>query len=756
MELHPARHLVCLAVLAALAAPVRAQGAAPDIEGRIDALLRRMTVEEKVGQLTQHDGVKPETLELVKQGKLGSLLNVIGADATNAVQRVAVEQSRLKIPVIFGYDVIHGYRTIFPVPLAGACSFDLPLLTASERVAAKEAAAGGIKWVFAPMVDIARDPRWGRIVEGAGEDPFLGAQVAAARVRGFQGERVSDPDSVVACAKHFAAYGAAEGGRDYNTVDISEQLLREVYLPPFKAAVDAGVRTFMAAFNDLNGVPAHANHHLLGDILRGEWGFGGLVVSDYNAVHELVIHGVAADDAEAARKALSAGIDMDMVDDAYRDSLPALLESGRVPMAALDQAVRRVLRLKLEAGVFDAPYADKQREAAQTFTAEGLAVSRKLAQESMVLLKNEGGLLPIGAGKTLAVIGPLADDKAAQLGPWSGDGQAKDAVTPLEGLRARFGEKAVVHVKGCDLESYPDRRAGGPAPAPESATGARSVAPGRGRTSLDDAVEAAKRADVVLLFMGELADMSGEAATRSFLDFPGAQQQLMEAIVATGKPVALIVESGRPLDLRWANERIPAILQAWFPGSQAGHAIADLLSGDVSPSGRLVVSWPRSVGQIPIYYNHRNTGRPPTPGRWDTGHQDETIEPLYPFGHGLTYTQFRYGAVTVSTPRLAATDTLRVSAEIENTGTVAGTEVVQLYVRNRVGPTSRPVRELKGFARVTLAPGERRRVELSVPANELGSYDPAMKWVVPAGTYDVWIAPDASRGSHATFLVAGP
>ncbi len=735
-----ARRLVSLAVLLSLATPALSNEPERGIERRIDDLVRQMTIQEKVGQLTQHDRARRGTLDLVRQGKVGSLLNVIGAANTNAVQRVSVEQSRLKIPVIFGYDVIHGYRTIFPVPIASACSFDLPLITRAERIAAKEAAASGIKWTFGPMVDIARDPRWGRIVEGAGEDPYHGSVIAAARVRGFQGLGIADAESVVACAKHFVAYGAAEGGRDYNGADISEALLREVYLPPFKAAVGAGVGTVMASFQDLNGVPATANRHTLTEILRGEWGFAGFVVSDYDAVQELIAHGVAAGQAEAGFKALTAGVDMDMVDDVYRRALPGLIASGKLSMRTLDEAVRRVLRLKLEAGLFERPYTDLARQRTDIFTPQHLHVARTLAQESMVLLKNDGELLPLKkATRTVAVIGPLADDKAAQLGPWAADGQAKDAVTPLEGIQARLGDKEVLYAKGCDLVSYvAPSAASGPAPAP---------------ASFDEAVRIAKRADVVLLFLGELADMSGEAASRAFLDLPGTQQQLMEAVVATGRPVVLILESGRPLDLRWAKENVPAILQAWYPGSQAGHAIADILSGDAAPSGRLTVSWPRSVGQIPIYYNHRNTGRPAAPGRWKTGYLDESREPLFPFGHGLGYTQFRYGEVTVSTPTLSSGDELRVSAEIENVGAAAGTEVVQLYVRNRVGPTSRPIRELKGFSRLTLAPGERKKVAFSVRARDLGSYDAGMRWTVPLGSYDVWIAPSSAAGTRGTFQV---
>ena len=753
--MHRFRSLWVVAIVCCAALPAFAQQAAsPEIERKVDSLLRQMTLEEKAGQLTQFAGSNPETLEMIKQGKVGSLLGVLGAENANEVQRAAVEHSRLHIPLILGFDVIHGYRTIFPVPLASAGSFDMPLIEQAERVAAKEATASGVKWVFAPMVDIARDPRWGRIVEGAGEDPYLGSQVAAAKVRGFQGKSMADPESVVACVKHYVAYGAVEGGRDYNTVDISEQLLREVYLPPFHAAVNAGVGTVMSAFQDLNGVPASANHHTLTDILRDEWKFNGFVVSDWGATHELIAHGVAADDAQATLKALTAGVDMDMVDGAYLNNIPALVKSGRLPISVVDEAVRRVLRVKFEAGLFDHPYADPAREKTDILTPESLQTARKLAQESMVLLQNKGDLLPLSSSKMVAVIGPLADDKASQLGPWAGDGQAKDAVTPLEGIIAKVGKNHVIYAKGVDIPPYENGLAAGvAAPAPSSATGVTGAGTESKPASIEDAVDAANKADVVLLFVGELAGMSGEASSRSTLDFPGDQMKLIDAVLATGKPVVLAIESGRPLDIRWAPNRAQAIIQAWFLGVQAGNAIADVVFGAASPSGRLDLSWPRSVGEIPTYYNHRSTGRPTSPDRWHTGYLDQSATPLYPFGYGLTYTTFSYSNPKVETPKISADGELRVSAEIRNTGTREGTEVVQLYVHDRVAPTSRPVRELKRFERVTLAPGASKTVEFTVKASDLGSYDPSMQWVVPGGTCDVWVAPDSASGIQGTFEV---
>jgi beta-glucosidase len=724
-----------------------------EIEQRVNALLQKMTLEEKAGQITQIAGMNSHTAEMIKQGRVGSILGVLGAENVNVAQRAAIENSRLKIPLIIGYDVIHGYRTVFPVPLASAGSFDPQLIEQSERVAAKEATASGVKWTFAPMVDIARDPRWGRIVEGAGEDPYLGAVVAAARVRGFQGNNIADPQSVVACAKHFVAYGAVEGGRDYNTVDISEALLREVYLPPFHAAVDAGVGTLMSAFNDLNGVPATANHHTLTDILRDEWKFNGFVVSDYSSVHELIAHGVAADDSQASFKALTAGVDMDMADDDYERFIPELVKSGKLPEGVVDEAVRRVLRVKIKAGLFEHPYADPAREKTDILTAESLQTERKMAQESMVLLQNNNDVLPLKKEQTVAVIGPLADDKASQLGSWAGNGQAKDAVTPLEGIVAKLGTGHVLYAKGVDIPPFEKGLAAGvAAPAPTSATGAAGVETSNKPASIEDAVSAANKADTVILFVGELAGMTGEASSRASLDLPGDQMKLISAVLATKKPVVLVLESGRPLNISWAPEQVPAIIQAWFLGVQAGNAIADVLFGDASPSGHLPLSWPRSVGQIPVYYNHKNTGRPSAPDRWHTGYLDLTKEPVYPFGYGLTYTKFKFSGIKAD-PSISKDGTLHVSAEIENAGKREGTEVVQLYVHDRVAPTSRPVRELKGFQRVTLAPGEHKNIEFTVQAHDLGSYDPDMHWVVPVGTYDAWVAPDSASGVAGTFEV---
>jgi beta-glucosidase len=730
---------------------------AAETERTVETLLQRMTLEEKIGQLSQYTSATPETLKLVREGKVGSLFNVTGAENTNAAQRIAMEQTRLKIPLLFGYDVIHGYRTIFPVPLATAGSFDPTMIEEIERVAAHESTAAGVKWVFAPMVDIARDPRWGRMVEGPGEDPYLASVVAAARVRGFQGHNIADSQSVIACAKHFAAYGAVEGGREYNTAQTGERLLREVYLPPFQAAVREDVGTIMAGLHDIDGVPATANSHLLTDILRGEWQFHGVVDSDYDAVKNLIVHGIAASEQEAAFKALTAGVDMDMADGAYRALLS--LPSSKLPTKFIDDAVRRVLRLKLEAGLFQHPYTDPEREHVAELTPENLQLARRAAQESMILLKNQNELLPLNKSlKTVAVIGPLADDKSDQLGSWAAQGRAADAITPLEGIKAKLPQAKVIYVKGVDIPSFehPAARTAAEAPAPATATGVGRVTTTAGPAGIAEAVEAARKADATILFLGELAEMTGEASSRAFLDFPGRQQELLEQVVGTGKPVVLVIESGRPLDIRWANNHVPAIVQAWYPGVQAGNAIADILFGDAAPTARLPLTWPRSVGQIPLYYNHHNTGRATSPDRYHTGYIDESSSPLFPFGYGLTYTTFRYSNVEILTPSVASSGTLKVRADIENTGRQSGTEVVQLYVHDRSAPTARPVRELKSFQRISLRPGEKKTVAFSVDANDLGSYDLQMHWVVPSGTYDVWIAPNSAEGLKGAFEVSNP
>jgi beta-glucosidase len=702
------------------------------IDQRIDDLLSRMTLDEKVGQLVQFSGFTADSTAAVSQGRVGSIFNVIGAENTNRIQHIAVEQSRLGIPLLFGLDVIHGYRTVFPIPLATAASWDPALVTSIEAIAAREARASGVHWTFAPMIDIARDPRWGRIIEGAGEDPYLGAVMAAARVRGFQGDDLAAPDHILACLKHYVGYGAAVAGRDYNSADMSEHTLREIYLPPYRAGVDAGAGSVMSAFNLLNGVPASADTFTISHILRGEWGFDGFIVSDWNSIGELIPHGYAADARDAARLAFGAGVDMDMMSGSYGAQLADLVRTKVIPEAALDAAVRRVLRAKFKLGLFDHPYTDPAIEKAVILRDDHVAAARDAARRSMVLLKNDGGLLPVAAtARSIAVIGPLADDQPDLLGGWSGQGRPGDVVTVLAGIRHRAGANVTVtHAKG-------------------------STVTGTERSGFAEAVDVARRADLVIVVVGERADETGEAASRASLDLPGVQQQLVEAVAAVGKPVVAVVMSGRPLAIAWLAEHVPAILQAWHPGIQGGNAVADVLWGDSNPSGKLPVSFPRSVGQVPIYYNHEMTGRPATRDRFTSKYLDVPTTPLYPFGYGLSYTTFKYGDLALSADTIAADGTISVSATVTNTGKVAGVEVAQLYIRDVVASVVRPIRELKGFTRVSLKPGEQQTVRFTLGPRELGFYNQEMRWVVEPGVFQVWIGGSSAEGLEGRFVVRG-
>ncbi len=728
----------CLTVLPAALVlcvvwPLSAQR--PAAEPKIDSLLARMTLEEKLGQLNQlsvDNQPTPEQLELVRKGLVGSFLNLTGAAATRDAQHIAVTESRLRIPLIFGHDVIHGYRTIFPIPLGEAASWDPDAVEAAARVAAREAAAAGLHWTFAPMVDIARDPRWGRIAEGSGEDPYLGSAMAAARVRGFQGADPRAPDAVLATVKHFAAYGGAEGGRDYNTVDLSERTLREVYLPPYHAALDAGAATVMTSFNEISGIPSTASPWLMTTLLRREWGFKGFVVSDWTAVAELINHGVAGTRPDAGKLALEAGVDMDMVSRIYVDDLPALVRAGRIPMAVVNEAVRRVLRAKAALGLFDDPYhgATPERERAALLAPEHRQLARRVAEEAIVLLKNDGQRLPLGASvKTIAVIGPLADDKVSALGSWPGRGDPRDAVTPLEGIKAHAGSMSVLYAKGCGIT--------------DTAT-----------AGFAEAVAAAKQAEVAMLILGEAGDMSGEAASRADIDLPGVQPQLLEAIHATGTPIVLVVMSGRPLTIPWAAEHVPAIVESWFLGVETGPALAAVLFGDVSPSGKLPATFPRAVGQIPLYYNHKNTGRPTGPDKYTSKYTDLPVTPLFPFGHGLSYTTFGYSDLRLSAPRIAPAGTLKVSVTVTNTGAREAAEVVQLYVHDEVASVTRPVRALAGFRRVSLKSGEARTVDFALTAKELGLYNKDLKFVVEPGKFRVFVGGSSVGGLEAEFEVA--
>ncbi|HBX69347.1 MAG TPA: glycosyl hydrolase, partial [Chloroflexi bacterium] len=679
----------------------------PEIEKRIDNLLAKMTLEEKIGQTIQiniHEGNRKEMIERIRQGQVGSVLTIYGIDNINAVQKVAVEESRLGIPLLIGCDVIHGYRTIFPIPLAESCTWDLELIEESARIAAEEATANGVHWTFGPMVDICRDPRWGRIAEGAGEDPYLGQVVGAARVRGFQSE-LDNGHKMVACPKHYAAYGAAEAGKDYNTVDISERQLRDIYLPPFKAAFEAGAGTTMSAFNDLNGVPASANPLTLRQILRDEWNFKGLVVSDWNSVGELIPHGVAANHKEAARRAFLAGVDMDMTSGAYHKHLAELIHEGYIPTERLDEAVRQILRIKLMLGLFENTRIDPAGADAAILKPAYLQTALEAATQAMVLLKNQGNLLPIDTQniKRIALIGPLADDHHEILGTWHRIGRDEDTESVLDGLRQVLPDDIeLTYTQGCDIR-------------------------GERPTNTISAVTAAQKADLVIMVLGEAEAMSGEAHSRAHLGLPGKQQFLLEAVHATGTPVVAVLMSGRPLVIPWMAENIPAILCAWHGGLRTGRAVADLLFGQANPSGKLTASWPRAEGQIPVYYAHKMTGRPPDgEGGFQfqkyhfTEYVDEEVAPLFPFGFGLSYTSFAYSNLGVLTPTVAADSTLKVTVKITNSGEIPAAEIVQLYVRDLVAEVTRPVRELKSFQKIRLLPGENQTLTFEIPVQTLG------------------------------------
>ncbi|MDH5688787.1 MAG: beta-glucosidase BglX [Candidatus Bathyarchaeota archaeon] len=687
------------------------------IDKRVEDLLGRMTLEEKVGQMCQYSGFSEQREVLVKEGRVGSFLNVLGAENTNKVQRMAVEHSRLGIPLIFGLDVIHGYSTIFPIPLGLASCWDPDTVRKAASIAAAEAASEGIHWTFAPMVDIARDPRWGRIAEGAGEDPYLGSAMARALVEGFQGQDLADPDTIVACPKHYVAYGGAEGGRDYNTVDISEGVLREIYLPPFKAAiVDARAGTIMSAFNDLSGVPASANRYILTFILRKEWGFDGFVVSDWNAIRELLSHGIAATPTEAAKEAVNAGVDMDMEGDVYQKNLVRLVREGEVSEGTIDEAVRRILRIKFMLGLFDRPYVDPERASQVIQSRENLEAALELARRSIVLLKNEEDLLPLKKEiESIAVIGPLADDRDAPLGSWSCQGNPKDVVTVLDGVKSRVSpETTVRYAKGCEIE-------------------------GASTEGFENAVRIAKESDVAIVVVGETREMSGEAASRSSLDLPGVQEELVKAIYETGVPLVEVLLNGRPLSISWSAEHVPAILEAWFPGIQGGYALADVIFGNYNPGGKLPVTFPRTVGQVPIYYNHKNTGRPPSSDRWSSKYLDIPSTPLFPFGHGLGYTEFEYSNLQINPKRIKPSGKAKISVEVENTGDCRGDEVVQLYLRDVVASVTRPVKELKGFERITLAPGEKKTIVFTLTPEQLSFINRDLKRVVEPGIFEVMV-----------------
>lgn len=731
----------------------------PEIEAKITTLLSKMTLDEKMGQLNQYTsrwemtGPAPQgtneqqMLGMIKSGMVGSMLNVTGVEATRKAQKLAVENSRLKIPMIFGYDVIHGYQTMFPIPLAEAASWEPELARKSARIAAVETSASGVQWTFAPMVDIARDARWGRFMEGSGEDPYLGSLFAAARVKGFQGNDLSANNTIAACVKHFAAYGFIEAGRDYNTVEISESTLRNIVLPPFKAAADAGALSFMNAFNEIGGTPSTANVHLLRDILKGEWNYNGLVVSDWNSIGELLIHGVAADKKEAARLAITAGSDMDMEGNCYVPNLKKLVEEGTVDVKLVDDAVRRVLRVKFLLGLFDDPYryCDENREKTQILTQEHLAVAREAAKRSIVLLKNDGGLLPLKKqGQKIALIGELAADKDVPLGSWRAKAITGSAVSLLEGMRSALTQpenlqysKGPVYVSGKSLFTVPL----------EFNT--------TDRTGIDEAVKAAKTADVVVMALGENCFQTGEGRSQTDIKMKGLQQELLEAVFAVNKNVVVVLMNGRPLDISWMAENVPSIVEAWHLGSEAGNGIADVLFGDYNPAGKLPASFPRTLGQVPIYYNHKSSGRPfDGEGNVFWSHYtDAPNDALFPFGYGLSYTTFAYSDLKISSPVISKGEKLQVSVTVKNTGKVAGEEVVQLYIRDLVGSITRPVKELKGFEKISLNPGESKVVNFTLDENDLAFYGADNQLKAEPGDFKLWVGPNSVEGLESSFTL---
>jgi beta-glucosidase len=713
-----------------------------------------MTLQEKIGQLSQQFLFgPPASIEpKLAKGELGSLLFVTDPHERNRLQHIAVEQSRLHIPLMFGFDVIHGFRTIFPVPIGMAASWEPELSKTSQAIAAREASAVGISWAFAPMVDIARDPRWGRIVEGAGEDPYLGSQMAAAQVQGFQGEYIGQPDHLLACVKHFAGYGAAIGGRDYDESNLSEAQLRNVYLPPFHAAVKAGVGSVMSAYMDLNDVPATGNRWLLHDVLRSEWGFKGLVVSDASAVKDLTSHGFAANNQDAAVRALKAGLDMEMSSgpSAISTTLESSYEEGKVTLQQIEDADRYILEAKIRMGLFEHPYVDEAHAVAILNSRDSREQARIAAQRSAVLLRNEEHMLPLHPkGKKIAVIGPLADSKVDTLGPWSFQDDLQETVTVLDGLRSKFG--MVSEISFASGVQIPPRFVPSPfALLFPKKTGEQWNAERAAQESAK-AVQLAASSDLAILVLGEEQDMSGEYASRTSLKLPGGQEELLKAVVATGKPVVLILLNGRPLDLRWASQHVPAILEVWYPGTQGGIAVADLLDGSAVPGGKLPFTWPRDVGQIPATYDHNLTMHP---NDQDKRYWDEPSTPLYSFGYGLRYSTFSISKLQMDKQQIARKETLAVTAEVENTGSIKADEVVQLYIHQRSGGSSRPIRQLKGFERVTLAPHERRTVRFTLGPDELAYWSSESRSQVnDSAAFDVWVGFDSQALLHGSFAV---
>lgn len=759
-----------LLILLALLLPLGLQAQKPpqDMDRFLDNLLKRMTLEEKIGQLnlpvtgeiTTGQAKSSDIAAKIKRGEVGGLFNLKGVDKIRDVQRLAVENSRLGIPLLFGMDVIHGYETIFPIPLGLSCTWDIPAIEESARIAAVEASADGISWTFSPMVDISRDPRWGRVSEGSGEDPFLGALIARAMVRGYQGKDMSRNDEIMACIKHFALYGAAEAGRDYNTVDMSRQRMFNDYMLPYQAGVEAGAGSVMASFNEVEGVPATANKWLMTDVLRGAWGFNGFVVTDFTGISEMIEHGIGDLQTVSAR-AINAGVDMDMVSEGFIGTLKKSVEEGKVSVETVNTACRRILEAKYKLGLFDNPYKyfDLKRPARDIFTKEHRAAARKIAGESFVLLKNEGlsptlaPVLPLSPTGTIAVIGPLANTRSNMPGTWSVAAVLDKSPSLVEGLTEWVGNQGkILYAKGSNLI--------GDAAYEERATMFGRSLNRDNRTDqqlLDEALKIASQADVIVAALGESSEMSGESSSRTNLNLPDVQHTLLEALLKTGKPVVLVLFTGRPLVLNWEQEHVPAILNVWFGGSEAGPAIGDVLFGAVNPGGKLTMTFPKSVGQIPLYYAHKNTGRPLKEGKWfekfRSNYLDVDNDALYPFGYGLSYTTFRFSDITLNRSSIGMDNELVASVTVTNTGDRAGSEVVQLYIRDLVGSVTRPVKELKGFEKIYLQPNESRTVRFTIAPEMLKFYNADLKFVAEPGDFDVMIGPDSRNVKTARFTL---
>lgn len=743
------------------------QGQTSDISSKVDSLMALMTFEEKLGQLNLpaagdiSTGLASNTgiIAKISESKVGGLFNIRGVERIREVQKIAVEESRLGIPLLFGMDVIHGYKTVFPIPLGLSCSWDLNLIEKSARIAAQEATADGIAWTFSPMVDLARDARWGRIAEGAGEDPYLGGEIAKVMVRGYQGDDLSKENTMMACVKHFALYGAAEAGRDYNTVDMSRLTMYNDHFPPFKAAIDAGVGSLMASFNEVDGIPATGNKWLMTEVLRNQWGFDGFTLSDYTGINEMIDHGMG--DLQAVSSlALKAGIDMDMVGEGFLTTLKKSLEEGKISIEDIEQACRRILTAKFKLGLFDNPYryTNIERSQKEIYTDKNRKAARQIAAESLVLLKNEADILPLKKQGTIAIIGPMGNNRENMQGTWSVAGDHQKSITLLEGVKEVVGDNAnVLYAKGANFVSDPELE------ARFSIFGKNTYRDNRSEEEiLAEALEIANKADVIIAAVGEASEMSGESSSRTDIEIPGVQRRLLKALLETGKPVAMVLFTGRPLALKWESENVPSILNAWFAGSEAGYAIADVLFGEVNPSGKLTTTFPQNIGQVPIYYAHKNTGRPLN-GEWfkkfRSNYLDVSNEPLYPFGFGLSYSKFNYGALVLSKESLKADETLKVTINITNQSDVDGKEIVQLYIRDMVGTITRPVKELKGFQKVFIPAGETRSVSFDISTEDLKFYnynpdkmDQSMIYDWESGEFEIMVGSN-SRDLKSTTIV---